>query len=68
MPRKDGMEVLSWIRAQHPLQGIPVAILTSFEKPEEIQRAKRLGARQYLIKDPSCRHVVEFVEKLFGPG
>ena len=68
MPRKDGMEVLSWIRAQRPLQGIPVAILTSFEKSEEIQRAKRLGARQYLIKYPSCRHVVEFVEKLFGPG
>ncbi len=66
MPRKDGMEVLSWLRTQMPFQGVPVAILTSSEKPEEIQRAKRRGARQYLMKDPRCQYVVEFVEKLFG--
>ena len=66
MPRKDGLEVLSWIRTQRPLQGIPVVILTTSEKPEDLQRAKRLGVRQYVIKDPSCQHIVKFIEKLFG--
>jgi CheY-like chemotaxis protein len=58
MPRKDGHEVLEWIRAQPELQNLPVIMLTNSDDPKDIHRAYKLGVTSYLLKtgDP-----VEFV-------
>jgi CheY-like chemotaxis protein len=50
MPRKDGFEVLKWIRAQPGLRRLCVYILSASSRPEDIDRAYDLGANSYLVK------------------
>lgn len=50
MPKKDGFEVLQWLRDQNALRPSPVVILTSSEHPEDIKKAKDLGAGTYYTK------------------
>jgi CheY-like chemotaxis protein len=50
MPRKSGLEVLSWIRQQPKLKRIIVLIFTSSKHDHDINRAYELGANSYLVK------------------
>jgi len=50
MPKKDGFEVLKEIKSNHHLNHIPVLILSNLGQDEDIQKAKKLGANDYLIK------------------
>jgi CheY-like chemotaxis protein len=50
LPCRSGLEVLSWIRSQPQLKGLPVVMLTSSAEPEDIDRAYRNGANSYLVK------------------
>lgn len=52
MPRKNGLEVLEWIRSR-PELGIRAAILTSSRMNEDVARAYALGADLYLVKPSS---------------
>lgn len=50
MPRKDGFEVLEWIR-QHPaLRRLRVVVLTTSDNPADIDRAYELGANSFIVK------------------
>lgn len=50
MPRKNGFEVLQWLRLHPPLQSIPVIMLSSSREPEDIRRAYDLGANSFITK------------------
>jgi CheY-like chemotaxis protein len=50
LPRKSGLEVLEWIRAQSHTRRLPVIVLTSSNQPDDIGRAYDLGANSYLVK------------------
>jgi len=50
MPRKNGFEVLEWIRQQPALNQLYVCILSASSLPEDIARAYDLGANAYLVK------------------
>ena len=50
MPRKSGLEVLSWIRQQPKLKRMVVVIFTSSKHDQDINRAYELGANSYLVK------------------
>jgi CheY-like chemotaxis protein len=50
MPRKNGFEVLEWIRRQPALNQLCVCILSASSQPEDIARAYDLGANAYLVK------------------
>src|SRR6185369_17012253 len=50
MPRKDGFEVLDWIRHQPALRRLRVYILSASSRAEDIGRAYDLGANSYLVK------------------
>jgi len=50
MPRKNGFEVLEWIRRQPALERLHVYVLTASSRPEDIERAYHLGANSYLVK------------------
>lgn len=50
MPKKDGFEVLQWLRDQSALKPAPVVILTSSDRDYDKQRAKELGAGSYYTK------------------
>ncbi len=50
MPKKDGMEVLEDMHADEEMSKIPVIIISNSGQPVEIDRAKKLGARDFLVK------------------
>jgi CheY-like chemotaxis protein len=50
MPKRDGFEVLQWLREQTSLKAAPVLVLTSTNREEDIKRAKDLGARSFYAK------------------
>ena len=50
MPRKDGFEVLDWIRHQPALRRMRVYILSASSRAQDIERAYDLGANSYLVK------------------
>jgi two-component system, response regulator len=50
LPRIDGLEVLTAIKADERTQAIPVVIVTSSAEDPDIQKAYQLGANSYVIK------------------
>ncbi len=50
LPRRSGLEVLQWLRAQPGLGRLPVVVLTSSQQTKYINRAYDLGANSYLVK------------------
>ncbi|MFH0791931.1 MAG: response regulator [bacterium] len=64
MPKLGGIEVMEEMQKSDELKNIPVIIISNSGQPVEIDRAQRLGARDWLIKtefDPQ-----NVVEKVFG--
>jgi len=64
MPNKGGMEVMEEMNRDPNLVHIPVVIISNSGQPVEIERAKQLGAKDFLIKavfEPS-----EVIEKVRG--
>lgn len=54
LPRRSGLEVLSWLRNQHyALKRLPVVILTSSRHSIDVNRAYDLGVNSYLAKPAS---------------
>lgn len=53
MPVKDGFEVLVEIKKDPELHNIPVIVLSNLSTREDIERALKLGADNYLIKSQS---------------
>lgn len=67
MPRVGGIEVMEAMQKDEGLKGIPVVIISNSGQPVEIDKAQKLGAKDWLIKtefDP--REVVEKVKKQIG--
>lgn len=50
MPRKDGFDVLVWIRSQPALVQMRVVVLTTSEEIRDVNRAYALGAASFLTK------------------
>lgn len=52
MPAMSGHDILRWIRAQRPLDVMPVVMLTSSDHPSDLEQAARNGAQCYIAKYP----------------
>jgi len=50
LPRRSGLEVLEWLRAQPVLRRIPVIVLTSSKESADVNKAYEVGANSYLVK------------------
>jgi CheY-like chemotaxis protein len=50
LPKRNGHEVLEWIRGQPELRNLPVVMLTSSAEPRDVSRAYSLGVTSYLRK------------------
>lgn len=60
MPRRDGIDVLKWMREQPMLGRIPVIIFSSSGHPGDIEQAYDLGANGFVVKPPSIMERLEF--------
>ena len=63
-PRKNGLEVIEWLRAQPVLKRLVVVMLSSSDNASDINRAYDLGCNSYLIKPMSLDGLVEMVKLL----
>lgn len=61
MPRKNGFEVLEWIKSEGVLRRIPIVIVSASDNHADINRAYELGANAYMVKPVDFR----MVENLF---
>lgn len=61
LPRRSGLEVLAWLRAQPVLKRLPVIVLTSSREDEDVNRAYELGANSYLVKPVELQALVEMM-------
>jgi DNA-binding response OmpR family regulator len=50
LPTIDGFAVLEQLRGDERTSGIPVVILSNYSEPEQVDRGRRLGALDYLVK------------------
>ncbi|HVN85089.1 MAG TPA: response regulator [Candidatus Binatia bacterium] len=64
MPRLDGFEVLTQLKADPQLRAIPVIMVTSTDSQREINRAYELGASSYVVKPVGVEAFIDRVRKL----
>ena len=50
LPRVDGLEVLTAIKADERTNSIPVVVVTSSTEDPDVKKAYQLGANSYVIK------------------
>jgi len=67
MPKKGGFEVMEIMQKDKELRKTPVIIISNSGQPVELDRAKELGAKDWLIKtDFDPQEVLEKVVKQIG--
>lgn len=64
LPRLNGQQVLERIRAVPALRALPVVMLTTSNRPEEVQQAYAAGANSYLAKPQDYGRFVEVLRLL----
>ncbi len=64
MPKKDGREVLSEMKADPELKHIPVVILTTSKAEEDIIRSYDLHANCYITKPVDLKGIAEIVKSI----
>jgi CheY-like chemotaxis protein len=57
MPRRNGFEVLEWVKQNPVLRRVPVVIVSSSDNPADINHAYELGANAYMVKPMDYRAV-----------
>jgi CheY-like chemotaxis protein len=50
MPKVDGFDVLHWLKGRSELKELPVVVLSSSSREDDIERARSLGADDYRVK------------------
>ena len=60
MPRKGGLDVLREVKHDAALSHIPVVVLTSSNRPEDINAAYDLGANCYVQKSQGLSSLASF--------
>lgn len=66
MPYKNGFEVLRELKAQPDMNAVPVIILSSNSREEDIVKALNAGADDFVVKPFRARELVARVRKILG--
>ncbi len=65
LPDENGLEVLEQVRASEVTKNIPVIVLTSMKRIQDIQQAINLGANYYAYKgSDSPKKILTMIHKL----
>ena len=64
MPRRNGFEVLEWLRGQPDWKRLIVVVLTSSNLAADVNRAYDLGTNSYLVKPGDFERLIELVKTL----
>jgi len=66
MPRKNGLEVLEWVRQQPTLRALRIVVLTTSQLFKDVNRAYELGANSYIVKPVEMEQFLRVSETLRG--
>ncbi len=66
MPRRDGFEVLRWLKKRRELAAIPTIILSSSPLQQDVRRAYELGASAFLTKPNKFDDLVQILDATFS--
>lgn len=66
LPKKDGREVLADIKSDENIKRIPVVILTTSKKEEDIMKTYGLHANCYITKPLDLEQFVKIVNSIRG--
>lgn len=61
MPGMDGFDVLAWVRGHPDLRKLPVLMLSSSGRDEDVDRAHELGCNAYAVKPHRLEDLVGLV-------
>jgi CheY-like chemotaxis protein len=64
MPKLNGFDVLRWLRGQDGLKRLLVTVLSSSNRPTDVNRAYDLGVNSYLIKPSAFEKLSKTVEHI----
>jgi CheY-like chemotaxis protein len=64
MPRKNGLEVLEYIKSNDSFRSIPVIMFTTSADARERKRALALGAEEFITKDSNFDALVEDLSRV----
>jgi CheY-like chemotaxis protein len=64
LPRRSGLDVLTWMRAEPCIRRIPVVVLTSSRESVDVARAYELGVNSYLCKPVAFDALLEMIKTL----
>lgn len=67
MPKMGGLELMEKVQLDDSIKNIPIVIISNSGQPVELDKARRLGAKDWLIKtDFNPQEVVEKVIQQIG--
>jgi chemotaxis family two-component system response regulator Rcp1 len=64
MPRMNGQEVLKRVRATPELRAVPVIVLTTSRRAEDIEEMYAAGANTYIEKPREFQHFVQVLQTI----
>jgi len=64
MPRMDGYELMTTLRAQEAYRNIPLVILTSRAGEKHRRKARELGASEYIVKPYQDQTLLNIIRQL----
>lgn len=64
LPKRNGFEVLKWVKAQPELEGVPVLVLTAKGQQQDRETAEGLGVDAFITKPFANRDIVDCVKRL----
>jgi len=64
LPMKSGFEVLEWARQQPQFAGLPIILYTSSNRETDREKARQLGASDYILKCAAVKEIAELARGL----
>ena len=68
MPQMTGLSVLDQLRSSETTSDVPVIMLTTQGRPEDLARGERLGSTAYLTKPLSYGALLKVLKYVFEPA